>query len=187
MTTKDSDKEPFLSRWSRLKEKAREEPQKTPEEAETAEKTEDSKAPLPELPSVEQLTPDSDYRPFLDPRVDEDTRRVALKKLFADARFNVIDPMDVYIDDYTKADPIPAAMLASLKQAQNILEWAKRDQEERKDHPDRTEAGNAGEAGTDADPVASLPEPEPDPGALHPAGDPDPVPRAGDDGAEKKT
>jgi len=42
--------------------------------------------PPPELPPLEQLTPDSDFRPFLNPKVDEDTRRAALKKLFADSR-----------------------------------------------------------------------------------------------------
>lgn len=123
--------EPFLDRWSRLKDEARKEPQQAPEEAETATKAKEAKAPPPELPPVEQLTPESDYRPFLDPRVDEDTRRAALKKLFTDARFNVIDEMDVYIDDYTKADPIPPAMLAGLKQAQNILNWAKGEEKQK--------------------------------------------------------
>lgn len=123
MTTKEPG-EPFLDRWSRLKDQAREESRQAPEDAQDEKAGKDAKAP-PELPPVEKLTPDSDFRPFLDPKVDEDTRRAALKKLFADARFNVIDEMDVYIDDYTKADPIPPAMLAALKQAQNILEWAK--------------------------------------------------------------
>lgn len=128
MTVKKSD-EPFLDRWSRLKGEARKEPPQAPRESQDAQAAKDVKAP-PELPPVEQLTPESDFRPFLDSRVDEDTRRAALKKLFADARFNVIDEMDVYIDDYTKADPIPPAMLAALKQAQNILEWAKGDKKQ---------------------------------------------------------
>jgi hypothetical protein len=32
--------------------------------------------------------------------------------------------LDVYIDDYSKSEPIPAAMLAGLKQAQRIINWA---------------------------------------------------------------
>lgn len=126
------DKEPFLSRWSKRKhdareEEAREKPKTEPPPAQEpgAERKKDGQSPPPELPPVERLDYDSDYRAFLDPRVNEQTRRSALKKLFADARFNVMDGLDVYIDDYSKSDPIPAAMLASLQQAQNILEWAK--------------------------------------------------------------
>jgi len=52
-------------------------------------------------------------------------RRAALKKLFSDPRFNVMDGLDVYVDDYSKSEPIPPAMLAGLRQAQKILEWAK--------------------------------------------------------------
>ncbi len=57
--------------------------------------------------------------------MDEVLKRSALKKLFADPHFNVMDGLDVYIDDYSKPDPLPAAMLAQLRQAQKIIEWAK--------------------------------------------------------------
>ena len=36
------------------------------------------------------------------PNVDESLKRQALRKLFADPRFNVMDGLDVYIDDYTQ-------------------------------------------------------------------------------------
>ena len=78
----------------------------------------------PQLPPLESLTPASDFTPFLHPAVGEDVRRAALKTLFSDPHFNVMDGLDVYIDDYSKPDPIPAAMLASLKQARRILTWA---------------------------------------------------------------
>jgi len=83
------------------------------------------------LPPLDTLTPESDYRAFFHPKVDEDVRRAALKKLFSDPHFNVMDGLDVYIDDYSKTEPIPAAMLAGLRQAQNILQWAKEDDEKR--------------------------------------------------------
>ena len=118
--------EPFLSRWSRRKEEALRSP---PEPA--PEKTADSDGPAPELPPLDTLTPESDYRAFFHPKVDEDVRRAALKKLFSDPHFNVMDGLDVYIDDYSKTEPIPAAMLAGLRQAQNILQWAKEDDEKR--------------------------------------------------------
>ena len=117
--------EDFASRWSRLKQEARQLPPKPPA------KEADPKAAAPELPPIEKLTIDSDYRDFFHPKVGEDVRRAALKKLFSDPRFNVMDGLDVYIDDYSKTEPIPPAMLAGLRQAQNILGWAKEDEEQR--------------------------------------------------------
>jgi hypothetical protein len=118
------EKEAFASRWSRLKQDARQAPPQPPKEV-------DPKAPAPELPPIDKLTIDSDYRDFFHPKVGEDVRRAALKKLFSDPRFNVMDGLDVYIDDYSKTEPIPPAMLAGLRQAQNILGWAKEDEEQR--------------------------------------------------------
>ena len=111
--------EAFLSRWSRRKEEARREAQ------EPLPKPAERKNSVPQLPSLDQLTFESDYRGFLHPKVSEDMRRAALKKLFSDPHFNVMDGLDVYIDDYSKSDPIPAAMLAGLRQAQQILDRAK--------------------------------------------------------------
>lgn len=132
MTTKDlkeeKEQEQFLARWSRLKQEAQDQP---PQEK-APEKAVDPKAPPPELPPVDKLTFNSDYRAFFHPKVSEDARRAALKKLFSDPHFNVMDGLDVYIDDYSKSEPIPAAMLASLRQAQNILKWAKGDGDEKK-------------------------------------------------------
>jgi hypothetical protein len=114
----------FLSRWSRKKEEARRAP--PPEPAPK------SKDPLPpELPPVDKLDLESDYRAFFHPKVGEDVRRAALKKLFSDPRFNVMDGLDVYIDDYSKTEPIPPEMLAGMKTAQDILRWAREDTEER--------------------------------------------------------
>ena len=69
-----------------------------------------------ELPAIESLTIDSDFAPFLKPQVDESIKRAALKQLFRDPRFNIMDGLDTYIDDYTQADPIPSAMLEDLMQ-----------------------------------------------------------------------
>lgn len=128
MTTKEHG-EPFLNRWSRLKQEA----QDPPQQEKTAEVAADPKAPPPELPPLDKLTPDSDYRAFFHPKVDEDVRRAALKKLFSDPRFNVMDGLDVYVDDYSKTEPIPPAMLAGLRQAQKILAWAKGQDPEKKE------------------------------------------------------
>jgi len=73
------------------------------------------------LPPVDSLTFDSDFRGFLQPKVDETVKRAALKKLFSDPRFNVMDGLDVYIDDYSKSDPLPREWLQELASARNIL------------------------------------------------------------------
>lgn len=67
------------------------------------------------LPPVESLTFDSNFSVFMQKEVDPGLRREAMKKLFRDPHFNVMDGLDVYIDDYTQADPIPPAMLARLQ------------------------------------------------------------------------
>jgi Protein of unknown function (DUF3306) len=66
------------------------------------------------LPPIESLTIDSDFAPFFKPQVDESIKRAALKQLFRDPRFNIMDGLDTYIDDYTQPDPIPPAMLEGL-------------------------------------------------------------------------
>jgi hypothetical protein len=69
-----------------------------------------------DLPPIESLTIDSDFAPFFKPQVDEAVKRAALKQLFRDPRFNIMDGLDTYIDDYTQPDPIPSAMLEELMQ-----------------------------------------------------------------------
>jgi len=41
-----------------------------------------------------------------------------MKKLFSDPRFNVMDGLDVYIDDYSIPDPLPLEMLKKLRQSE---------------------------------------------------------------------
>ena len=109
------EKEAFLNRWSRLK---REQPQETaPLPAET--KPEQASA-APPLPDVKDLTPESDFTPFMNARVDDATRRSALKKLFTDPHFNLPDPYEAYSEDYTKSDPIPAAMLLAINKLRDL-------------------------------------------------------------------
>lgn len=73
-----------------------------------------------ELPSIDSLTPQSDFRPFMQVGVDASTRNAALAQLFRDPHFNVMDGLDVYIDDYNKTEPIPPTMLAKLRQLHSI-------------------------------------------------------------------
>lgn len=151
--------EGFLDRWSRLKKDAAQPAQEADLRAPVKI---DAGEPPPELPPIEKLTLDSDFSGFFHPKVDEDMRRAALRKLFTDPHFNVMDGLDIYIDDYSKSEPIPAAMLASMKQAQRILDWAANKEDTAS--PDGPEADSNGEvAGTPADPPAALEALESDP------------------------
>ncbi len=132
-----TDKEPFLSRWSRRKlDSATEKPAPKPAAPAAATTTESQAtvpAPKSELPPVDSLRGlASEYKDFLRPGVDEKLRQSALKKLFHDPHFKVMDGLDTYIDDYSKPDPIPEGMLKSLKQANRLLfpeEAAEKDRE----------------------------------------------------------
>ena len=77
-------------------------------------------APAP-LPPVESLTFDSDFTAFLKADVDESLKRAALKKLLHDPRFNVMDGLDTYIDDYSKPDPIEPELVKQLMQARFLF------------------------------------------------------------------
>ena len=99
-----SDEHNFLRRWSRLKRQGPEVP-----------------VVPPELPPLESLNFESDFGAFMHAKVDAGVRRAALKTLFRDPRFNIMDGLDVYIDDYSIEDPIPPGMLAQLQHAQTTL------------------------------------------------------------------
>jgi len=111
------DNEAFLSRWSRLK---REEAAKVeaPPPAPAPAVDDD---PAPPLPPIEGLTPESDFKPFMHAKVPLETRREALKKLFADPQFGLPDPYEAYSEDWTVGEPIPMEMLKTLNQAKKIL------------------------------------------------------------------
>jgi hypothetical protein len=188
----DSDASPprerFLSRWSRLKRTAAQ-PSDTAQPSDAAPVTPQAAAGtsvategapatdavaasappdlIASLPPIESLSIESDFSPFFQPKVPEALRRAAVKKLFADPRFNVMDGLDVYIDDYTKSDPIPPEMLKMINHARDLI-----------DHPTTrlareqaaaAAAGNEGEAtrvDAQSDPEAPSGSPPDEPGAI---------------------
>ena len=119
--------EGFLRRWSRLKSTptAGTEPQAAnvaPLETTAAESPQPAQADAapPPLPPVESLTSESDFAPFMRGGTDPQLRAEALKKLFDDPRFNVMDRLDVYIDDYSKPDPMPEGWLEKMNQVARL-------------------------------------------------------------------
>lgn len=139
--------DPFLSRWSRLKKASA---KAAPGEAGVAPQADarpvapiaSSHAPPsarppagPErepaaLPPVESLTPESDFSPFMHAKVQESVKRRALKTLFQDPRFNVMDGLDVYIDDYSRPDPLPDGWLEKMAQVAHLGDQGKAKPEE---------------------------------------------------------
>jgi hypothetical protein len=63
--------------------------------------------------------------------VAPEVKNAAMKKLFADPHFNVMDRMDIYIDDYSQADPLPLAMLRQMNGAKflNLFEDEDKDKD----------------------------------------------------------
>jgi hypothetical protein len=127
------EKENFLGRWSRLKQEDRKEEKKLPEQPESE---------APKLPSVDDLTPESDFTGFMHPKVGDALRRVALKKLFGDPHFNVPDPYEPFSGDWTVAEGISDEMLKTLNQARTHL-FADQSKDEEKEPPEKAETEEA--------------------------------------------
>jgi Protein of unknown function (DUF3306) len=89
-------------------------PAKTSENLAVEEKPE---TPLPTMQDVHQLTTESDFSPFVAKNVSPEVRNTAMKKLFTDPHYNVMDRLDIYIDDYSQPDPIPESMLRQMVSA----------------------------------------------------------------------
>ncbi len=98
----------------------------------------DQTATLPQLTldDVAKLNHQDDFSVFMQSGVDPDVKRAAMKKLFSDPRYNIMDGLDIYIDDYSKPDPIPPEMLRRLVQSQ-MLNLFKTEEEE-KDKPNES-------------------------------------------------
>jgi len=133
--------EGFLKRWSRLKAtgEVAEAPAPVPAApiapiatAPAAPLQADAVAdkPPPTLADAARLTPDADFSSFVAKDVDKSVQRLALKKLFADPHFHVMDGLDMYMDDYNKPSPVSAAMLAALDHARSALRHPDRVKEE---------------------------------------------------------
>ena len=129
----------FFSRWSRRKEAVRQgvpvpelvpaqpalhspKPEGPPVQHEIADPINGDLASGPASPlsllDVQALSAESDFVPFMARGVSSDVRNAAMKKLFADPHYNVMDGLDTYIDDYSKTVPLAAAVVRRMASAQ---------------------------------------------------------------------
>jgi hypothetical protein len=130
----------FVSRWSRRKAQVR--AGEAVEDESKVEANVDAPVPSPApspaaavppptLEDVQSLTFESDFKRFVAPDVAPEVKNAAVKKLFADPRFNVRDMMDIYADDYTQPDPIPESMLRELAAARVLKLFEEKTGDER--------------------------------------------------------
>jgi hypothetical protein len=132
-----ADESSFLHRWSRRKLEAGRVAQRAPDPGPPPRPAAEPPAPavaaaapapapapveVPPLPAIDSLTLESDFSPFFSAKVDETVKRAAMRKLFSDPHFNVMDGLDIYIDDYSKPDPMPEGMLAKLADVYKTVE-----------------------------------------------------------------
>jgi hypothetical protein len=145
--------EGFFRRWSRLKTgaeaaEARPAPPPAPlpvQPPAAARAEPDAPArPLPTLEDAARLTPDADFSAFVSKDVDKSVQRLALKKLFADPHFNVVDGLDMYMSDYNKPSPLAPAMLAALRHAPGVLERLLGDKDSAEKKEGAAEASDVG-------------------------------------------
>lgn len=175
--------EGFFSRWSQRKVQVRQgeappepvhavvpAPAKPPAPPAITPAPAEPALPPPTLDEVARLPEGAEVARFVARGVDPSVKNAALKKLFADPHFNVMDGLDIYIDDYGRPDPLPAAMLRQMAQSRFLGLF------------DEDRPATAPESLADATPGA-LPDEDPDL-RLQPndaAGHGGDRPRAGDD------
>jgi hypothetical protein len=123
--------EGFFGRWSRRKSGKEKEldsseglvktvPAKPVPDSGALDKTkEEIQTPPPatfeDVEKIDRFAPD--FSAFMRPDVDPAVQQAALKKMFTDPHFNVMDGLDIYIDDYSKPDPLPQGMLERMVQS----------------------------------------------------------------------
>lgn len=157
----------FLSRWSRRKAAVREGKPVAPEppaapvapvapvpRAAQPQAPQREAPPAPTLADVALLKPGEGISRFVARGVDEQVKRAALKTLFADPHFNVMDGLDIYIDDYTKPDPIPPEVLRRLNQSEALGLFAPLDDEVPKPADAAAEARTGPDTATEPRPTA---------------------------------
>ena len=122
-----------LQRWSRRKLTARrEKAQSSPETVDPAPAEPPAATQSLEtgaegdLPPLEALDEHSDFSAFLSPKVSQELRRLALRKLFHMAKFNVTDGLDDYAEDYTRFRRLGNVVTADMRlQMERLAERAR--------------------------------------------------------------
>ena len=127
----------FLGRWSKRKagkeDVSPEKKVEVPKEADQAQLVEGAQEAAPPPATLEDVVKidrfDPDFSAFMKPDVDPAVQQAALKKMFTDPHFNIMDGLDIYIDDYSKPDPLPPGMLERMVQSDMLNLFRKSSEE----------------------------------------------------------
>ena len=117
--------ESFIRRWARRKTENSVDSPSTMTKVAVVEQHATAGFAAPEsltMRDVAALTVDADYSRFVGAGLEKTVHRAAMKKLFSDPHFNVMDGLDIYISDYNLPSPVSAAMLAALAHAITTLD-----------------------------------------------------------------
>ncbi|MES9991600.1 MAG: DUF3306 domain-containing protein [Candidatus Thiodiazotropha sp.] len=120
----------FYNRWSERKQAARQTPVEQDREL-----TEEQPPGDEDMPPLQSLDENSDYSGFLSPRVSDELRQLALRKLFQSAAFNVCDGLDDYAEDFTSFEKLGDIMTADLRH--RLEQEAKREQARKEEAKDQ--------------------------------------------------
>ena len=122
----DSPEGVFLERWSRRKTAARKgetdiEALSASTAAELSDEDAAAEAESPpaltdaDMPPLESLDKDSDYSVFMSPKVSDQLRTQALRKLFHLPAFNITDGLNDYDEDYTQFAGLGSVVTHEMK------------------------------------------------------------------------
>lgn len=176
----------FLNRWSRRKLGENLEPEKKSDEQTkqklvnssvvqgSAEDTQDAppSVTLDDVEKIDQFAPD--FSAFMQPGVDPAVQQAAMKKMFTDPHFNVMDGLDIYIGDYSKSDPIPLEMLKRMVQSDMLNIFRKEPDEKTQDEVKSQDPASSPEKAEQTSPDSALPATQQiDLISTHPAAEPE--------------
>ena len=112
------------------------------------------------LEQAQRLTPQDDFRAFVRPEVAPEVRNTAMRQLFSDPHFNVMDGLDIYIDDYNRPDPLPLDDLKRMVSAQAMRLLKSESESESESESATGVSAAAGDALSESNPENSRDDPD---------------------------
>ena len=119
--TQQPDEAPFLERWARRKREASgvgeaRPATSAPRDARPSERV----LTDADMPPVETLQDGDSVAPFFSPGVSEALRKAALRRVFHGARFNVLDGLEDYDEDFRSFAPLGETLTAELRHRMEV-------------------------------------------------------------------
>ena len=96
-----------------------------------------------DMPEIEELGEGSDYSGFMSPGVSDRLRKMALRKLFAGAGFNIRDGLDDYDDDFTNFPALGDIVTCDMKHQIEVQERKRREAQEHEDELEQEQENQA--------------------------------------------